>query len=341
MKKLLFLAFLAVVQLSFSQTATTIYGSHAGADLEASSTHNSFYGYSAGGQTTTGSYNVFIGQGAGRSNITSDQNTYIGSGAGFSSTGEKNVFVGRTSGYNNTGSNNVFLGFNAGRNETGSNMLYIANSNTSDPLIYGEFNNSLLRINGALHIKSASANDEVGITQNHVGGASTMEFTTMDGNGTQATRLLLRGNNEFADVEFYNGNRGAESLTMKIEGENGKVAIGTTSYGNGNYKLYVADGIRTEAVQIDAETLWPDYVFTDDYRLSPLSEVEAFISKNKHLPDVPSAKEVEENGINVAEMDATLLRKIEELTLHTIQQQKEIAALKAALNTLIQQNENK
>ena len=60
----------------------------------------------------------------------------------------------------------------------------------------------------------------------------------------------------------------------------------------------------------------------------PLTEVEKYINENKHLPSVPSEKEVKENGINTAEMDAILLQKIEELTLYIMQQQKDIDALK-------------
>ena len=114
---------------------------------------------------------------------------------------------------------------------------------------------------------------------------------------------------------------------MKIEGTDGKVAIGTSSYGNGNYKLYVKDGIRTEAVQIDAEINWPDYVFAKTYAFPSWNDVASFSKQNSHLPNVPSAKEVSEKGINVVEMDATLLRKIEELTLYILQQNQQIEAL--------------
>ena len=72
-----------------------------------------------------------------------------------------------------------------------------------------------------------------------------------------------------------------------------------------------------------------NYVFKKDYVLTPLSEVETFIAANSHLPNVPSEAEVKENGINMAEMDAVLLRKIEELTLYLIQLQKDNLELKA------------
>ena len=78
----------------------------------------------------------------------------------------------------------------------------------------------------------------------------------------------------------------------------------------------------------------PDYVFADDYELRPLSEVRAFIEANSHLPEVPSADEVYANGLNMSEMQMTLLKKVEELTLYTLAQQDEIARLNEKLETL-------
>lgn len=98
---------------------------------------------------------------------------------------------------------------------------------------------------------------------------------------------------------------------------NGNIGIGTT---NPTEKLAVNGTIKAKEVKV--ETNWPDFVFEEDYNLQPLSEVETFIKKNKHLPDIPSEAEVKENGISVGEMNAKLLQKIEELMLHTINQQK-------------------
>ena len=75
-------------------------------------------------------------------------------------------------------------------------------------------------------------------------------------------------------------------------------------------------------------TTWPDYVFNKDYVLPSLQDVEKYIEKNKHLENVPSAAEIEKNGLNLAKMDEVLLKKVEELTLYVIQLQKEVEALK-------------
>lgn len=76
---------------------------------------------------------------------------------------------------------------------------------------------------------------------------------------------------------------------------------------------------------------WSDFVFAPDYELMPLDEVERFVGENGHLPDVPSEAEVRSDGYSQHEMNKALLRKIEELTLHVIRQQKEIEALRQEL----------
>lgn len=97
-----------------------------------------------------------------------------------------------------------------------------------------------------------------------------------------------------------------------------------------NYQL-VVDGnfiAKKIAVAGDLKSFkWPDYVFAKDYELPALSTVEAFIQKEKHLPEVPSAKEIKKDGLDLGKMDATLLKKVEELTLYTIAQEKKIDAL--------------
>jgi hypothetical protein len=74
---------------------------------------------------------------------------------------------------------------------------------------------------------------------------------------------------------------------------------------------------------------WADFVFDPSYRVKPLAEVAAYIAEHKHLPDVPSEKEVLEEGIDLAEMNRVLLQKVEELTLHAIQQEARIVELEA------------
>lgn len=102
------------------------------------------------------------------------------------------------------------------------------------------------------------------------------------------------------------------------------MSIGTTKATSG-FLLSVGGSVRAEEIEVSLTTTWPDYVFSEDYELKPLSEVELYIKENSHLPNVPSDEEVSENGINLGEMDAILLQKIEELTLYVIELEKKIA----------------
>ncbi|CAH0250075.1 hypothetical protein [Chryseobacterium sp. Bi04] len=110
---------------------------------------------------------------------------------------------------------------------------------------------------------------------------------------------------------------------------NGKIAMGTKNINCADcdsYLLFVKDGIKTEKVKVEIASAngWADYVFKKDYKLMGLSEVEKHIQDKGHLPNIPSADDVVKNGINLGEMDAKLLEKIEELTLYSIEQNKKL-----------------
>lgn len=110
----------------------------------------------------------------------------------------------------------------------------------------------------------------------------------------------------------------------------GNVGIGTpVTYG---YKLAVTGKVLCEELKVKLVTQWPDYVLNPDHKLLSLNELDHFIKENNRLPDLPSAKEVEEKGINVGEMNGVLLKKIEELTVYIIAMQKEMDQLKAKIS---------
>ncbi len=143
------------------------------------------------------------------------------------------------------------------------------------------------------------------------------------------------------DLIFHNNSTGAG---RKIRfGQYGEVEIsdlGIMKIGNintpGNYKLYVESGILTERLKVAVKNSsdWADYVFSPNYKLKPLLEVEIFLKKYKHLPNVPSADEVVISGIDMAKMDAKLLEKIEELTLYLIEIKKENVEMKKEIKEL-------
>ncbi len=105
----------------------------------------------------------------------------------------------------------------------------------------------------------------------------------------------------------------------------GKVGIGTSTP---DQALTVKGKIHSEEIIVDLNVPGPDYVFEAEYELASLAEIEAFINANKHLPEVPSAAQMEEEGIVLGEMNMLLLKKVEELTLHMIALKKENDLLK-------------
>ncbi len=114
-------------------------------------------------------------------------------------------------------------------------------------------------------------------------------------------------------------------------GIKGNVAIGSST--TGTHKLAVDGTIGAREIVIEVGD-WSDFVFEDDYTLPSLKDVETHIKENGHLKDIPSAQEVEENGVSVGEMNAKLLQKVEELTLYIIDQQKSIERQQQEIDAL-------
>lgn len=139
--------------------------------------------------------------------------------------------------------------------------------------------------------------------------------------------------------DFGNLNIGRPSWNRELN-IYGKINVNGVSYFSGNvgigtiypeYTLDVKGIIRATEIKIESIDNFPDYVFESNYLLPALDEVDRFIQANGHLPEIPSAKEVSENGLNMAEMQIMLLKKIEELTLYLIEQQQKIQSLEAII----------
>lgn len=126
------------------------------------------------------------------------------------------------------------------------------------------------------------------------------------------------------------------SESNSVANYTGDVAIGTSTVPSG-YKLAVHGKIISEELKVQLQAQWPDYVFAENYDLPSLEEVQKHIKENGHLINIPSAKEVEANGLEVGEMNRLLLEKIEELTLYMLVQQKKIKQMEIKLNGLINQ----
>ena len=111
-----------------------------------------------------------------------------------------------------------------------------------------------------------------------------------------------------------------------------------------DFSVWVEEGIVTEDIAVAPSSEWdgsqPDYVFETDYELPSLEDVEVYVTSYKHLEGIPSKAEVAEKGWSLPSMDQKLLKKVEELTLYTIQQEKEIKALKALVENLVETIKN-
>lgn len=138
---------------------------------------------------------------------------------------------------------------------------------------------------------------------------------------------------------------GFKNYTLFLRND-GKVFMGATddnadanfcvSAAAGSYRLYVNGGILTTKIKVAnyCSTNWADYVFADDYQLMKLSELELYIRTHKHLPNIPSATEIEQEGLDLAQMSALQMEKIEELTLYLIEMEKRMAQLQADYEAL-------
>ncbi|MEP5340000.1 MAG: hypothetical protein ABJL44_07360 [Algibacter sp.] len=198
--------------------------------------------------------------------------------------------------------------------------------------------------NTTLYINTQNAKVGIGTTSP----ASQFDVRTSDNKGiwlnfndeSAITFFPNNGNSVFHlshghDNKLYisqGGIVGANKLMTFVN--NGNVGIGTIIPDS---KLTVAGNIHAREVKVTIDA-GADFVFNTDYKLRPLHEVSQFIKEHKHLPEIASEKEMQENGLHLAEMNIKLLQKIEELTLYTIEQQKEITTLKKQ-NTRIEELE--
>lgn len=166
---------------------------------------------------------------------------------------------------------------------------------------------------------------------------------TVDGSTT--TNSLNVNTNATVSGNLGIGIAPAHKLHLAGDGYiNGRLAIGPTAHYATGYALSVNGKIISDEMRVRLEPMWPDYVFEENYSLKPLTEVAAFVQENKHLPGVPSAKTVAEEGLDLAGMQHAQMEKIEELFLHLIALEKQVAALQvenAALKTKVNQLENR
>lgn len=316
-----------------AQTSTNL-----GANSGLQGDNNTFIGFRSG-QITTGQQNSFFGALSGRFNVSGERNTFIGFNSGRNNNdGNGNSFLGFSAGWGNeSGLNNSYLGANTGRSSTSGNNNVFLGSSAGQTMTNGNRN---------VYLGTSAGRDAMGSGNVFIGYRA--------GDTETGNNILLIDNNNTDEIPLIYGNFSSGQLgintanvptgtILAVAGDalvdgtlttNGKISIGTNVADPG-YDFSVKGKIHVQEVKVDLlGAIAPDYVFFEDYNLSTLQEVEDFITQEGHLPNIPSAEEMKENGVHLKEMNLKLLEKIEELTLYIIAQDKTIKKQKVKVDTL-------
>ncbi len=151
----------------------------------------------------------------------------------------------------------------------------------------------------------------------------------MNNNSDQTGSIKLFARGTSGRIEFHN----ATSQIMSVRADN-NVYIGVPDPPGPSSNLYVNGEINAKLVRVKNDIPWWDGVFKPHYKLMSLSELETFVKQNNHLPDMPTEKQVNENGLDLAKMNALLLKKVEELTLYVIELKKENERIKEVIENM-------
>ncbi len=261
------------------------------------------YGIGAG---TAGNQSSYFGYEAGQGN--GILNTFMGAFAGKNSTGAGNVAIGNLALNGNiSGKNNVAIGNNAAKISGSGDHNVSIGANAGEKNSSGE---------GNIAIGSAAGYHTTGDNNVFIGRQAGFN----DSLSNVSNQLYIQNSDDIATPLIY-GDFATKQLGI------GTSYIPTDPDTNTPYTLAINGKAIVEEMQVMTRSTWPDYVFAEDYELMPLTELEEEIETLGHLPGVPSASEVEENGHALGEMDAILLEKVEELTLHLIELNKEVSTL--------------
>jgi hypothetical protein len=176
---------------------------------------------------------------------------------------------------------------------------------------------SILGVGGDVSDIKGNPTGNVGVSVQNLGSGSA-QYRFLNSSGVEKGAITLVNSLEtggHGTLVFFDGTGNVLNLN------NGNVGIGTLSP---DAKLAVKGTIHTQEVKVDLQVPGPDYVFNDDYKLITLTEIKDYVTKNHHLPEIPSASQMAKDGINLGDMNTKLLKKVEELTLYAIDQQKQL-----------------
>lgn len=276
--------------------------------------------------------NVLIGLNAPANGITIKTNFPTGSGGwarGFKIANQDNSVSFFTLGSFGSYANGVSsLGYSyLGESYNKTHIVFLPNGNigigTTSPT-------EKFYVKGSVRLERADGGNHFLINSDAQG-----NYITTDDPGANQKNLFVRiaptGDNAVDRHIYLQAGKvnGVFQTRMFING-NGNIGIGTNAP---KEKLSVNGNIRAREVKVETAN-WPDYVFAEAYQPMSLSNLKTFVKENKHLPGIPSAREVKEEGISLGEMNRKLLEKIEELTLHVIKQQEELNNVKTELETI-------
>jgi hypothetical protein len=316
---------------------------------------NAFVGASAGSLNTEGNYNAYFGSSAGFSNIKGNNNVFLGAYAGTSNTiGSNNIFIGNASDGADGITNATVIGYRA--TVTRSNSLVLGgvngvNSVTAETNVgigvtnpdrqltvegsqalgrFRRFNDSGRGLGPALLFERARGTQAAALDISAGDVLGKVQFRgRVGGNYPEygAIAFIATDNIQNGRFAFYDRDIATERVSIL---NTGNVGIGTT---DPTERLHVVGNIRvtgTITYGAPAEAL-PDYVFEPGYQLMSMKQLRDFLAHEKHLPNIPSAAEIKDKGLNLAEFQMRLLEKTEELTLYTLRQEKTIQAQQTEL----------
>ncbi len=238
----------------------------------------------------------------------------------------------------NIGLNNTSFGYQTYQNAGGSHNTAFGASSLKNSLggsfsgntgigvaagsnLFNGSDNIMIGMSSGIHLTGGNLNTIIGTYTGQ--NLTTGSYNTII--GAQITGLPSNLSNHILIAD------GSGNIRIHVNNE-GKVKFGNVST-PGDYRLYVEKGILTEKVKISLKSSsdWADYVFDENYELLPLQDLEIYIKENKHLPGIPSATQLVEEGIDIGNMQAKQMEKIEELTLYIIELKKEIDLLKTKI----------
>ena len=324
---------------------------------------NTLVGQGSYSQLTSGYFNTAVGYSNLFSVTSGISNTSIGYGnLKYNTTGNYNLGAGIYGLRNNTvGGQNVALGYSclitsdSGSYNTavGVAALYYMHGNNQyntavggysalQNMITGNNNTAIGGRRAGYNLTTGNNNTFVGSYAGEGSTASALNNATAIGYqaSVQSDNTIILGNNSIVGVAFGNGlstanamlevqNNTSNNTIINLENSRGAKLLSLDSSGN----CFINGNTKTRKL-IVTQTGWSDYVFDDNYSLMPLSKVDEFIRVNRHLPDIPTTKEINESGVDVGNVQSLLLKKVEELTLYVIEQNKRIEQLSKDNNIL-------